>query len=125
VREITNGEGVPVVFDGVGMASWDASLAAAARRGLIVSYGNASGPVTGLGLGILASRGSLFVTRPTLFDFYAKPDERAAGLDRLWAMLRRGAIQPEVGQTFPLEAAAEAHRALEAGETRGSTLLLP
>ncbi len=125
VRELTDGEGVPVVFDGVGMASWQASLDSAARRGLIVSYGNAGGPVTGVALGTLSAKGSLFVTRPTLFDYYADPAERRHGVDRVFAMLRKGAIKPQIGQTFPLERAADAHGALEAGETRGSTVLLP
>ena len=125
VREITGGAGVPVVFDGIGMATWDISLACAARRGLIVSYGNAGGKVSGVELGVLAARGSLFVTRPTLFGYYTTPEERSAGVARLYAMLRRRAITAEIGQTFALEDAADAHRALEAGETRGSTLLLP
>lgn len=125
VREITGGEGVPVVFDGIGMATWQVSLACAARRGMIVSYGNAGGKVTGVELGVLAARGSLFVTRPTLFSYYTTPEERSAGVERLYAMLRDGAITAEIGQTFALEDAAEAHRALEAGETRGSTVLLP
>ncbi len=125
VREITGGVGVPVVFDGIGMATWPVSLAATARRGLIVSYGNAGGAVEGVKLGMLAARGSLFVTRPTLFDYYVTPEERAAGLERVFAMLRAGAIVPDIGQTYALEDAAEAHRALEAGETRGSSVLLP
>jgi len=125
VRELTGGEGVPVVFDGVGKATWAASLAAARRRGLIVSYGNASGPVEGVALGALNSHGSLFVTRPKLFDYYVTPEERAAGAARLFAMLESGAIRAEIGQRFALEQAAEAHRQLEAGKTTGSTLLLP
>ncbi|MDP5280267.1 quinone oxidoreductase [Sphingomonas sp. DG1-23] len=125
VRELTGGEGVPVVFDGVGAASWAASLAATKRRGLILSYGNASGPVEGVALGALNVHGSLFVTRPKLFDYYVTPEERAAGAARLFAMLDSGAVRPEIGRRFPLEAAAEAHRVLEAGETTGSTLLLP
>jgi len=124
VRDLTGGAGVAVSFDGVGMATWEASLAATARRGLIVSYGNAGGPVTGVNIGTLAARGSLFVTRPTLFDYYVTPEERRAGVDRVFAMLRRGAIRPAIGQRFALEDAAEAHRALEAGETRGSTVLV-
>ena len=123
VKDITDGAGVAVVFDGVGMASWERTLAVTARRGLIVSYGNAGGAVTGVNLGVLAAKGSLFVTRPTLFDYYVTPDERQAGIERLYAMLRSGAIRPEIGQTFALEDAADAHRALEAGETRGSTIL--
>lgn len=125
VRQITDGAGVPVVLDGVGMATWEVSLAAAARRGLIVSYGNAGGPVTGVALGTLAAKGSLFVTRPTLFDFYASPAERRAGTARVFEMLAKGAIQPEIGQVFALADAAAAHRALEAGETHGSSVLLP
>ena len=124
-REITNGAGVHVAFDSVGAATWEASLASVRRRGLVVSYGNAGGPVTGVNLGVLAAHGSLFVTRPTLFDYYRDPKERRAGVDRLWTMLRSGAIRPEIGRTFPLDRAGAAHRALEAGETRGSTLLLP
>ena len=124
-REITNGAGVHVAFDSVGAATWEASLASVRRRGLVISYGNAGGPVTGVNLGVLAAHGSLFVTRPTLFDYYRDPKERRAGVDRLWTMLRSGAIRPEIGQTFPLDRAGAAHRALEAGETRGSTLLLP
>ncbi|GEM70637.1 quinone oxidoreductase family protein [Sphingomonas aquatilis] len=123
VKDMTDGAGVAVVFDGVGMASWERTLAVTARRGLIVSYGNAGGAVTGVNLGVLAAKGSLFVTRPTLFDYYVTPDERQAGIERLYTMLRSGAIRPEIGQTFALEDAADAHRALEAGETRGSTIL--
>lgn len=122
VRAITGGAGVSAVFDGVGMATWAATLGAVARRGLIVSYGNAGGPVNGINLGVLAARGSLFVTRPTLFDYYVTPDERRAGVERVFAMLRRGAIRPAIGQRFALENAAEAHRRLEAGETRGSSI---
>ncbi len=124
VREMTGGGGVDVVFDGVGMATWEATLSSVARRGLVVSYGNAGGPVTGVNIGVLAAKGSLFVTRPTLFDYYVTADERQAGVARVFAMLREGAIRPEIGQTFALEDAAEAHRALEAGETRGSSVLV-
>lgn len=122
VREITGGQGVATVFDGVGMATWQATLAAVARRGLIVSYGNAGGPVNGIDLGILAAKGSLFVTRPTLFDYYVTPEERRAGVERVFAMLRDGSIRPAIGQRFALEDAAAAHRALEAGETHGSSI---
>ncbi|MDB5695443.1 MAG: quinone oxidoreductase [Sphingomonas bacterium] len=125
VREITDGQGVPVVLDGVGKATWPAALASASRRGLIVSYGNASGPVAGVDLGLLARHGSLFVTRPTLFDYAVTPSERQALADRVFAMLAQGAIRPEIGQTFALTDAAAAHRAIEAGETQGSTVLLP
>ena len=125
VREITNGEGVPVVFDGVGAATWAASLAATRRRGLIVSYGNASGPVEGVALGALNTHGSLFVTRPKLFDYYVTPEERTAGAARLFAMLKNGAVRAEIGGRLKLEDAADAHRLLEAGKTIGSMILLP
>ncbi|WP_029623137.1 quinone oxidoreductase family protein [Sphingomonas elodea] len=125
VREITGGAGVPVVLDGIGKATWEASLGSAARRGLIVSYGNASGSVEGVKLAALNQHGSLFVTRPKLFDYYVTPEERAAGAGRLFEMLERGAVKPEIGQRFALEDAAEAHRAIEGGRTTGSTILLP
>lgn len=124
-RELTGGAGVRVAFDGVGRATWDASLDATGRRGLIVSYGNASGPVTGTNLGILASKGSLFVTRPTLFDYYVTPEEREAGVARLWDMIRSGRVKAVIGQRYPLDEAAQAHRDLEARKTSGSTLLVP
>lgn len=125
VREITDGVGVDVVLDGVGQATWAASLAATRRRGLVVSFGNASGPVTGVGLIELSRAGSLFVSRPTMFDYYVTPEERSASSERLWHMLRSGAVKVAIGQRFALENAADAHRALEAGETVGSTLLIP
>ncbi|MFS0771653.1 quinone oxidoreductase family protein [Sphingomonas sp. 1P08PE] len=124
VREITGGEGAAVVLDGVGKATWAASLAATARRGMIVSYGNASGPVDGVNLGALAAHGSLFVTRPTLFDYATTQGERQAMADRVFEMLSRGAIDPVIGQMFPLEEAAAAHRAMEAGQTHGSTVMM-
>jgi len=125
VREITGGAGVEVVLDGVGAATWEASLKSTKRRGLIVSYGNASGPVTGVALGQLNTNGSLFVTRPTMFHYYATKPERDAGFARVFEMLAKGAISPEIGQTFALEDAAEAHRQLEAGKTEGASVLLP
>jgi len=124
VRAATGDTGVPVVYDGVGAATWDISLRCAGRRGLIVSYGNASGAVTGVALGQLAAHGSLFVTRPTMGDYYGTPEERATGTSRLWSMLRGGRVKVTIGQTFPLADVAEAHRAIEARETVGSTVLV-
>lgn len=124
VRELTDGAGVRVVFDGVGMATWEASLDSTGRRGLIVNYGNADAPVGGVNLGILAQKGSLYNTRPTLFDYYATPEERAAGSDYVFDMLRQGFIKVTIGQTYPLEEAAQAHRDLEGRRTTGSTVLL-
>ncbi|KTE22441.1 quinone oxidoreductase [Sphingopyxis sp. H050] len=125
VREITDGQGVPVTFDGIGMATWASSLKATARRGLIVSYGNAGGAVTGVNLGVLAQHGSQFVTRPTLFDYYLHPGERAAGAARVFEMIESGAVKITVGQRYSLEDAARAHADLEAGRTTGSSLLIP
>jgi len=123
VRALTGGDGVRVAFDGVGMATWEESLNATGRRGTIVNFGNASGAVNGVGLGILAQKGSLFVTRPTLFDYYAAADERAAGSARVWDMFRRKVIEVTVGQTYALEDVATAHRDLEGRRTTGSTVL--
>ena len=125
VREITDGQGVPVTFDGIGMATWATSLKATARRGLIVSYGNAGGPVTGVNLGILAQHGSQFVTRPTLFDYYLHAGERAAGAARVFEMIESGAVGITIGQRYSLQDAARAHADLEAGRTTGSSLLIP
>ena len=125
VRELTGGTGVRVAFDGIGMATWEASLDSTGKRGLIVSYGNADAPVTGVALGQLGSKGSLFATRPTLFDYYAAPTERAAGAERVWHMLASGNLNVTIGQTWPLMQAAATHRALESRETTGSSLLIP
>lgn len=125
VRELTGGEGVRVCFDGVGMDTWESSLDSTGRRGLIVNYGNASAPVSGISLSVLATKGSLYNTRPTLYDYYREPEERDAGARRLFDLLAKGQLSIQIGQTFPLERAADAHRALEARETVGSTILLP
>lgn len=124
VREITQ-SGVRVVLDGVGAASWKASLASLGRRGLLVSYGNASGPVPPLSPLELARGGSLFLTRPTLGDYVATAEDLQASAARLFEMVRSGAVPVRIGARFPLAEAAEAHRALEARATTGSTLLIP
>lgn len=125
VRELTDGKGVEVTFDGVGLDTWQTSLDATARRGMIVSYGNASGAVSGVNLGILAQKGSLYVSRPTLFDYYHNLAERAAGAEYVFDMFRQGIIKMNIGQRYALEDAAQAHHDLEARQTTGSTLLLP
>lgn len=124
VRDLTGGAGVRVTFDGVGMDTWDASLDATGKRGLIVSYGNASAPVTGISLGVLAVKGSLYNTRPTLFDYYAGPAERAAGSARMFGKLADGSLTVSIGQRYALADAAQAHRDLEGRNTTGSTVLL-
>ena len=125
VAALTDGVGVDVVFDGVGRDTWAGSLKSLKSRGLLVSFGNASGPVTGVDLGILSREGSLFVTRPTLFDYSVTIEERRASADKLWARLLDESLTVSVGQEFALAAAADAHRALEARTTTGSTILLP
>ena len=125
MREATDGEGVPVILDGVGAASWEASLASVARRGLVVSYGNASGPVPPFTPLDLMRRGSIFVTRPTLSDYCRTPAEMRASADRLFEMMLSGKVEVRVGARYALAEAAEAHRALEARTTTGSTVLVP
>lgn len=125
VKALTGGVGVNTVFDGVGKASWDASIASLKSRGLMVSYGNASGAVPPIEPLALSRAGSLFLTRPTLFHYIATPPEREAAAARLFAMLEKGTIAVEIGQSFPLDRAADAHRALEARKTTGSTILIP
>ena len=125
VRELTGGKGVEVTFDGVGLDTWETSLNATARRGLIVSYGNASGPVTGVNLGTLAQKGSLYVSRPTLFDYYHNAAERAAGAEYVFDMFRQGIIDITIGHRYALEDVAQAHRDLEGRKTVGSSILIP
>ncbi|WP_150292735.1 quinone oxidoreductase family protein [Sphingobium estronivorans] len=125
VRKLTGGKGVRVVFDGVGMSTWESSLDSCGIRGLIVNYGNADAPVGGVNLGVLAMKGSLYNSRPMLYHYYADPAERAAGIARLWDMLRSGKVKITIGQRYRLEEVAQAHIDLEGRKTTGSTLLLP
>jgi NADPH2:quinone reductase len=125
VRDLTDGQGVDVVYDGVGKDSWAASLASLKRRGLMVSYGNASGAVPPVSLLDLSRGGSLYVTRPTLFDYIATPEALAHTADRLFDRMRRGVVKAVIGQRFALADAADAHRALEARQTTGATVLIP
>ena len=125
VLELTDGQKCPVVYDSVGKSSWEISLDCVAPRGLLVSFGNASGAVSGVNLGILAQKGSLFVTRPTLAG-YATSAERLRDMAAdLFDMIASGKINVEIGQRYPLAEAAEAQRQLAAGKTTGSTILLP
>lgn len=125
VRALTGGRGVPIVLDGVGASSWAASIGSVARRGLIVSYGNASGPVPPLTPLDLLTAGSIFVTRPTLADYCATPEEMRASAARLFEMIGKGVVEVRIGARFELKKAADAHAALEARRTTGSTILLP
>ena len=125
VREITSGQGVAVVYDSVGAATLDASLNSLRRRGLFVTYGNASGPVPPLEPLRLSRGGSLFMTRPTLFDYVATTEELDASAAALFDVIRSGAVRIEIGQTFPLDQVRQAHEALVGRRTVGSTLLIP
>jgi NADPH:quinone reductase len=125
VREITSGAGVRVVFDGIGMATWEQSLDSTGIRGMIVSYGNADAPVAGVSLGVLATKGSLYSSRPRLYDYYSDPGERTAGSDYVFDMIRQAILQVTIGQTYALEDVAQAHSDLEGRRTKGSTILLP
>ncbi|NSL91304.1 quinone oxidoreductase family protein [Acetobacter syzygii] len=125
VRELTQGAMVPVVYDSIGRATFETSLSCLAPRGLMVSYGNASGPVTGVDVGVLAAKGSLYLTRPTLSSYIGTRPALEAAAQELFAMLEQGALRPAIGQRFALAEAHKAHEALEAGTTTGSTILLP
>ncbi len=125
VRELTEGEGVPVVYDGVGAATFIPSLDCLRTRGLMVSFGNASGPVTGVDLGDLASRGSLYVTRPILMHYVARDEDLARASQELFDMILSGKVKITVNQRYPLEEVARAHADLEARKTTGQTILLP
>lgn len=123
VKAITDGGGVPVVFDSVGRDTFTASLDCLQPRGLMVSYGNASGAVEPFNPGVLAAKGSLFLTRPTLASYIATRAELDATTTELFDVVRSGAVKVEVSQVYPLKDAAQAHRALEARKTTGSTVL--
>ena len=125
VKEITGGAMLPVVFDSVGRDSFNTSLDCLAPFGMLVSYGNASGPVAVPDLGILAAKGSLYLTRPTLATYTAKREDLIARANDLFEVVASGAVKIRVNQTFALKDAADAHRALEARQTTGSTVLLP
>lgn len=123
VREITNGEGVAAAYDSIGKATFEASLDSLRPFGVLATYGNASGPVEPFNPGILAPKGSLYVTRPTLATHVSTRDLLVEGVDRLIEVIDSGKVRIQVNQTFPLSDCVEAHRALEARETTGCTVL--
>ncbi len=125
VLELTDGAKVPVVYDGVGKDTWEASLDCLQPRGLMVSYGNASGPVAGVNLGILASKGSLFVTRPTLGTHVTTREKVEAASKELFGMVTSKKIRFDVERTYPLAEVARAHEDLAERRTMGSSVLLP
>jgi NADPH:quinone reductase len=125
VRELTGGAGVPVVYDAVGKATFEGSLDSLAPLGLMVSFGNASGAVPPFDIAVLSRKGSLFLTRPTVFTYIAKREDLERGATELFDLVRAGKLKVEIGRTWPLAAAADAHRALQARETTGSVILIP
>lgn len=125
VREITNGAGVPVVYDGVGVDTFMGSLDCLRPLGMMVSFGQSSGKIPPVDLGILSAKGSLFVTRPTLMTYTAKRQDLVASAAELFDVVTSGAVRIEVGATRSLADAADAHRDLTGRKTTGSTVLLP
>lgn len=125
VRELTAGKGVQAAFDSVGKDTFEATLGSLARRGVFVSFGNASGPVPAFEPLRLARAGSLFFTRPTLFDYIATTNELDASAAALFEMIASGKIRIGIGQTFPLAEARRAHEALEGRATKGASVLIP
>jgi NADPH2:quinone reductase len=125
VRDLTGGRGVDVVYDGVGKATFEKSLDCLRPRGLMVSFGNASGVVSIPDLTVLSRKGSLYVTRPTTGHYLSTRADLVEGATRLFQAVGDGTIRVEINRTFPLAQAADAHRALEGRETTGSVVLIP
>ena len=123
VKEITGGRGVKVVYDSVGKDTWDKSLDCLAPFGLMASFGNASGPVAPFSPGILGPKGSLYVTRQTLFTHIATREATQSMADELFAVVASGQVQIHIAQRYALEDVQQAHRDLEARKTTGSTIL--
>jgi NADPH:quinone reductase len=125
VKDITGGKGVPVVYDGVGKATWDGSLDCLRPRGLMVSFGNASGAVAPVNLGILSTKGSLFVTRPTLATHIASREDLVTRSKALFDIVASGKVKIETTKKYKLVDAQQAHRDLEGRKTTGSVVLIP
>jgi NADPH2:quinone reductase len=125
VRKITRGAGVPVVYDGVGKTTFDGSLDCLSPRGMFVSYGNASGAVPPVSPTILMTKGSLYMTRPSLVTYTASRDDLVRIARRLFAVVKSGAVKIEINQRYALKDAATAHRDMQARRTTGSTVLIP
>jgi NADPH:quinone reductase len=125
VKRLTGGRGLQVVYDSVGQSTFEKSLDCLALRGMLVLYGQSSGPVPAFSPGLLASKGSLFLTRPTLFHYVADRPSLEARASAVLGALASGRLKVRIGRTFPLAEAAEAHRTLEGRKTTGKVLLLP
>jgi NADPH2:quinone reductase len=125
VKAITKGKGVPVVYDGVGKDTFMESLDCLSPRGLMASFGNASGAVPPVNIGVLAQKGSLFLTRPTLVNYTSSREDLLTAARELFAVVKKGAVKITINQRYPLREAAQAHRDLESRKTTGSTVLVP
>jgi len=125
VLELTDGRGVNVVYDSIGKDTFMDSLGCLKKRGTMVTYGNASGPVDPFQPGLLGKMGSLYLTRPTLFDYIAERENLVAMADELFEIVGSGAVKIEINQEYPLSQTAQAHTDLEARKTSGSTVLIP
>jgi NADPH2:quinone reductase len=125
VKEITKGKKLPVVYDAVGKSTWDGSLDCLQPRGLMVSFGNASGPVAAVNLGILSTKGSLYVTRPTLNTYAASRADLVKRSNDLFNVVKSGKVKIETTARYKLDEAAQAHRDLEGRQTTGSVVLIP
>ena len=124
-KDLTGGKGVPVVYDSIGKDTFPQSLDCLSPRGLFVSFGSASGPIAAFNIGLLAQKGSLYATRPTLFSYATNRESTTKMADEMFALVLAGKIRSEARQRFALKDAADAHRALEARATTGATLLIP
>ncbi|HEY5306887.1 MAG TPA: zinc-binding dehydrogenase, partial [Casimicrobiaceae bacterium] len=125
VRELTGGQGVPVVYDSIGKDTFPQSLDVLSPRGMFVSFGSASGPIAAFDIGLLAQKGSLFATRPTLFTYAATRPALLAMAEDMFKLVAAGKIKSDARQRFALKDAAAAHRALESRGTTGATVLIP
>jgi NADPH2:quinone reductase len=125
VHELTSGRGCAVVYDSVGNDTWRGSLKCLRRRGMFVSFGQSSGAIEGFKLADLAAGGSLFASRPTLFDYIASRADLESRAADLFGRIERGSLRTHIGQRFALRDAADAHRLLEARGTSGATILVP
>ena len=125
VKELTGGKGVPVVYDSVGKTTWEGSLDCLRPLGMMVSFGNASGAVPPVNIGVLAQKGSLFLTRPTLITYIAARADLEAASSALFAVVKSGKVKIEISARYKLADAAQAHRDLEARKTTGSVVILP
>jgi NADPH2:quinone reductase len=125
VREITGGHGVDVVYDSVGPDTFMGSLDAVRRRGMVVTFGQSSGPMPEISPLVLSRKGSLYLTRPTIADYIAERGELLGSAEALFDAVASGTVKVRIDRTLPLAEAARAHRALEARETRGSVVLMP